>query len=559
MEDPAHLNAGQNQELRIFFPPNDDLTPPNTLLHRSAVVLVGPGVHFRQMPHRIANALAASLGRHPAEFTVSQIEPAYGDFLVTFTSNIMRNIAVYQGVFMIAQGVEVQLRAWTPNLSMVRDPTTHMVRLRLRGVPLTYWNLPHVNHLISGFGYVVRLAPVITNGNFDSLRVLVACYNPVHVPPALWLTKDPFSRIVHVEIEGWINNNDVPHYPPEAFNPDGHDTTDSDDSDDSDGAHSNVTAAANNRRQGQNLRNPQSEGNNTQGESTRIARQGIRNGDGRRRASSAGPKLQSTSKLEAPVFSSTGGHAKENDFLAGSDVSQKVNEKVSSVVSNIEVTPLTLTSGLQVEGQHSIISLISGLSPAERQKEPATNPSIESQVSPKEQVIPNNYWAETEPTQVVGRTVQELNPTQHSNAGAFIGKDITGGKEALGAPPGFEGPPRYKHANRSSARLRAKNSGRYISVVDRARANSGFISIPALMQKIKAKKVGRSVKTVPGYLKGSDPLTGEHVEVLLAAAGVEEDDNLKRQIEVAMAELEEGKVVDGAEPLEGGDPLEGGR
>lgn len=225
LEDPEYVNAGRNAELRIFFPPNDDIRSPNTLLNRSAVVLVGPHIRLRQMPYRIANALATTMRRHPGEFSVSAIEPAFGDYLVTFTSNMMRNMAVYAGTLMVAQGAYVQLRAWSPNLAMVRDPTTHVARIRFHGVPLQYWNLPDINHLVSGFGYVERMSSVVTNGNFSELRALVACFNPVNVPPSLWLFKSPYSKIVHLTLEGWVRNDDIPFYPP-------HDSDGDDDSDD---------------------------------------------------------------------------------------------------------------------------------------------------------------------------------------------------------------------------------------------------------------------------------------------------------------------------------------
>ena len=93
MQAPAEI-AQRAAPVKIF-PPNDDMRPPNTLLHRSAVVLLGPNGNLTQMPFRIANSLATSLGRHPKEFTVSETDPSFGDYLVTFTSNMLRNMACY--------------------------------------------------------------------------------------------------------------------------------------------------------------------------------------------------------------------------------------------------------------------------------------------------------------------------------------------------------------------------------------------------------------------------------------------------------------------------------
>ncbi|KAF3341751.1 hypothetical protein FCM35_KLT00389 [Carex littledalei] len=119
--------------------------------------------------------------------------------------------------------------------------------------------------------------------------------------------------------------------------------------------------------------------------------------------------------------------------------------------------------------------------------------------------------------------------------------DTHEGQQATGIWPSFEGPPRYKKANRASSRLRAKQGGRYISVVDKARANRGFINIAGLMQKVKIKK-NKPCKPVPEYLKNFDPLTREHAQALLAAAGVGEDDTIQAQIEEALANPGGGMV-----------------
>lgn len=71
-------------------------------------------------------------------------------------------------------------------------------------------------------------------------------------------------------------------------------------------------------------------------------------------------------------------------------------------------------------------------------------------------------------------------------------------------------------------------------MVDKARANRGFISIAGLMQKVKTKR-NKPCKPVPEYLKNFDPLTREHAQALLAAAGVGEDDAIQAQIEEALA------------------------
>ncbi|KAF3336708.1 hypothetical protein FCM35_KLT19294 [Carex littledalei] len=206
MLSPNTLPA-RGPPLKVFFPPNDNMRSPNLLLDRSAVVLLGPGADIvGQLPRRIAAAIGTTFGCHPDAFKISTLEPAAGDLLVEFPSNVLRNMAVDVGVFMIARGIEVQLRPWTPNMHMVRDPMTHRARIRLRNFPMQYWNFHDVNHLISGFGYTICMTPVISNDNFDTLRVLVACYDPTTIPPSVELHKDPRSKVVHIDLEGWLHN-----------------------------------------------------------------------------------------------------------------------------------------------------------------------------------------------------------------------------------------------------------------------------------------------------------------------------------------------------------------
>ena len=106
--------------------------------------------------------------------------------------------------------------------------------------------------------------------------------------------------------------------------------------------------------------------------------------------------------------------------------------------------------------------------------------------------------------------------------------------EAQHSPPGFEGPPKYIKATRSSVRLRAKNGGKYVSAVDRARANRGFLSIAGLMQRARAKKMNNSNKPSAAYLESYEPLTKEHAEALFATAGVGGDGTLLAQVEAAI-------------------------
>lgn len=72
-------------ELSIFFPPNDDLQSSNTLLDRSAIVLLGPrAATVSQLPLRIVNAIATTFECHPDEFKVETLHPIEGDLIVEF-------------------------------------------------------------------------------------------------------------------------------------------------------------------------------------------------------------------------------------------------------------------------------------------------------------------------------------------------------------------------------------------------------------------------------------------------------------------------------------------
>ena len=161
-------------QLRVFFPPNDDISSPNTILDRSAVVLLGPGAAtVNQLHRRITSVIANTFGCHTEEFKISPLNPETGDLLLEFPSKVLRNIAVHVGVYTVARGVDIQLRAWTTSINMARDPTTHKARITIHGLPMQYWNFIGVSRLICGFGYPEIMRPVITNCNFESLKVLI--------------------------------------------------------------------------------------------------------------------------------------------------------------------------------------------------------------------------------------------------------------------------------------------------------------------------------------------------------------------------------------------------
>lgn len=106
------------------------------------------------------------------------------------------------------------------------------------------------------------------------------------------------------------------------------------------------------------------------------------------------------------------------------------------------------------------------------------------------------------------------------------------GTDEDGPPPGFEGPPQYKTPPRESQRIKNKNTGKYISAIDRARINRGFLSTVDLMQKPKSKPK-KTAKPTMEYLQDYGPLREEHAQVIAAAAGVDINQQLLKQIEEA--------------------------
>ena len=110
-----------------------------------------------------------------------------------------------------------------------------------------------------------------------------------------------------------------------------------------------------------------------------------------------------------------------------------------------------------------------------------------------------------------------------------------------GPPPGFEGPPQYKTATRESERIRNKSTGKYISAIDKARMNRGFLSTVYLMQKPKSKP-RKTARPTMEYLQDYGPLREEHAQVIAAAAGVEINQQLLNQIEEAGRVITAGDV-----------------
>ncbi|KAF3325498.1 hypothetical protein FCM35_KLT10569 [Carex littledalei] len=527
-------------ELRVFFPPNDNLRSPNTLLHRSAVVLIGPrAAAVPDLHGRIATAVATTFGCHPEEF---------------------------------------KLRAWSPNLNMVRDPTTHQARITLHGVPTQYWNFPDINHLISGFGYAVSMSPVITNGNYETLRVLVACYDPSTIPLSISVHKNPFSKVAYIHIEGWVHIP-PPSPPPPTFP----------DEDDQGSSNLGPLRTAHRHRTPTN-RSAAGYGNHPMRHGMRRApnpRAGRdyagRNGD----IPCDNPKTRPINPMETPVLHPTlnpvtrvsieeGDHQKENPNLPFPTALPHI---FPSEIDHATTDNHAITVNSYRKWRTAFFSLIWHLPPIQQQKkglsitefgdsgqqpcgdtchsfinkEDSAN-TLESIAEEKEK-SGACYAAQEEMSLHTTSPIHDIiqtGPPSHAMPASPLA--ITQGLHLLTlaatanhetpqlieeGPPGFEGPPKYKQkkiVTRRSSRLQNRNQGHYISAIDQARATQGFITVPKLMQRPKAKP-----KTIPKppmeYLATYNPLSQAHAEAVVAAASAELDGDLRRKIEEATRDL----------------------
>lgn len=69
--------------------------------------------------------------------------------------------------------------------------------------------------LVAGFGYPLRVAPYINNGNYHYLTMLVACKKAEEVPFYLKLNVNPRKKDIRVQLEGWLSHQrDQPPQPP---------------------------------------------------------------------------------------------------------------------------------------------------------------------------------------------------------------------------------------------------------------------------------------------------------------------------------------------------------
>ena len=64
--------------------------------------------------------------------------------------------------------------------------------------------------MVAGFGYPLRTAPYFINGNYEELRMLIACRHPTDIPKYIHLTDEPYGATIDVILQGWRAVHDDP-------------------------------------------------------------------------------------------------------------------------------------------------------------------------------------------------------------------------------------------------------------------------------------------------------------------------------------------------------------
>ncbi|KAF3341538.1 hypothetical protein FCM35_KLT00176 [Carex littledalei] len=216
---PPGLVEGRPGTMRVYLPPRER-NASYGVLDYSAVVMAGSHCNDPYLAQRISTALDGHYDMHPRDFRVTAPDKSIGDLLVEFPDIDLCRRAVQEGYFILANGTEVQLKQWTPALGMIYHSMTHRARVKLYDVPIHNRNEREINHLIFGIGYVDIMASVITNGRYEALRVLIACHDPRNIPSDLLMTTDPYSKLIRVVLEGFINiDNELRNQIPPEHNP----------------------------------------------------------------------------------------------------------------------------------------------------------------------------------------------------------------------------------------------------------------------------------------------------------------------------------------------------
>ncbi|KAF3338800.1 Gag-Pol polyprotein [Carex littledalei] len=207
---PADLWERRPNSLNVYLAPREGLAPANHFLECAAFIFAGPGRMDPDLKQRIAACMARQFRRDPRDFPVYTIHEDFGDVLLLFPDADMAESAINQGTFYVGHNITINLHPYSPALQMAFNPLGGRVRIKVYGLPMQHWNRADLTTLVSGFGYPLRFAPYITNGNYEYLTMLVATKDAAHVPFNLDLSVNPYQKDVRVDIDGWIHHEFPP-------------------------------------------------------------------------------------------------------------------------------------------------------------------------------------------------------------------------------------------------------------------------------------------------------------------------------------------------------------
>lgn len=516
MHDTSRYESKRPLHRRVYVAPSALNTQARVLL-RAAIVRSGPNATLPGLANHLATNLARHFGISPSDFTVSQVPRAYGDHIVIFPSRRMRDQAVRVKIFTIQPDVHVQLVEWHPHMATRRDELSTIVRLELHGVPFQHWNIIDLNNILAEEGHVVRLAPVFDNGNFETVRLLLACHNPGNIAQQLTMSCLHRKARVHIDMDGWLDavllpslpdlprDEDDPLFPPPGDNQsNGLPIQQGDDTPHGPGP-SNVASHVS--HMGFYQQGPQ-----------RILTQ----------------DLVASPKQSIPIHAHTKKETTLRIQFQGRDCFPLGEVRVYGVdltgaamlFKSILNTPSRSVFSNHTSCQIELFGQLSStmMSPKPTEKERVIDLTEAQSLVVLEE---NNFGPFKGPeAPMTGRILgkenfgltENINLTEGPNSVEIT--ELPNEIEEEGqSPPGFPGPPQYlPPVIRRSPRLSAKNIGKYQSAEDRARkinkpGTAGF-------KRNATKKKDKITPIKLDYLASFDPLTVSQADAVIMAAGI---------------------------------------
>ncbi|KAF3341779.1 hypothetical protein FCM35_KLT00417 [Carex littledalei] len=540
LTDPAYMQDGRAEDMRVFLPRRTELTPATEWIDRSAIILTGPNHNDDQLVRRIVHKLATFFSRHPRQFEVRPIPPAQGDLVAIFPDRDMMKRAVQVGALTLSPGVQVQIMEYSRHAGMTYDPTTHKARILIHDLPHCFWTWEHIAQMVSGFGALEKMAPVFVNGNYSELRVLVGCYHPTKIPPYVTVTQDPFTITCGIELEGWLHNEVIQVEAP---------YTGGERSDENNlgGGEGEATYWENEwRRTVRGARNHSFDSRQSSGPVTRFNRSNTTNG--------------TEEILEGTVNIQNGEHRLPGIFKTAEGTVTLVQTSCyrylmqATSINGLQSTELYVNTITTLPAQFSTkdladLGLFEGVrAPTQQIQQQAVVQGLQITglaemgfgllQTPSGPTTPSLTMAH--PTGPAAQGLFEA--MQQSSEGPTIwhGGPSPNQKEQLiltgtaqtdlidGPPPGFPGPPKFVVSARRSPRLSEKNRGPYISPEERAR----LVSKPGTLEPPKGKPKRRFANCQPKlqYFESHGPLSHEQAELILLAAGIDPQGKVEDQL-----------------------------